>query len=384
MTFDHTIRSGQRWLRCGYTTGTCAALAAQGAALLLLEGKPPKTVELTTPKGWPVQVIPLFCRMEGPAAVCAVKKDAGDDADITDGMAVVATLRKTESPNIAIDGGEGVGRVTKPGLNQPVGAAAINDVPRRMIAREVEAVCKRGSYTGGISVIISIPGGEEAAKKTFNPNLGIRGGLSILGTSGVVEPMSQQAIVDTIALELRQAAASSRRVIITPGNYGMDFMESQGLSALGIPAVKCSNFIGDSLDTAVAEGFQQLLLIGHIGKLVKLAGGIMNTHSHWADCRTELLCAHAAVCGAGADLCARLLEAPTTDACLELLDSAGLRQPVLQRILDAMQRHLQRRVGEALQIGAVLFSNQFGLLGMTDQGKEILKEWRQKKASSMA
>lgn len=377
MSFEHYIRSGQRLLRCGYTTGTCAALAARGAAELLLSGTAPRTVCLTTPKGWPVQVLPQFCRMEGDGAICGIQKDAGDDCDITDGMTIVAAVSRTDVPGIHIDGGEGVGRVTKPGLDQPVGAAAINTVPRRMIAQAVQEVCRRLGYSSGLIVEIRIPGGAEAARKTFNPKLGVEGGLSVLGTSGVVEPMSEQALVDTLALEIRQAGTQSRRLILTPGNYGTDFLHAQGLDALGVPVVKCSNFIGDALDMAAAEGFEQLLLVGHIGKLVKLAGGVMNTHSRYADCRTELICAHAAVCGAGQALCAALLAAPTTDACLELLDKAGLRQAVLERLLTAIAGHLQRRAGGACQAGALLFSNQYGPLGLTDTAKEILAQWKQ-------
>lgn len=375
MSFDHYVRSGQKLLRCGYTTGTCAALAARGAAELLLSGTAPRTLQLVTPKGWPVQVLPAACRMEGDSALCGVEKDAGDDCDITDGMTVQAWVSRTDGTGILIDGGEGVGRVTRPGLDQPVGAAAINSVPRRMIEEEVRAVCRRFGYTGGLRVEIRIPGGAGAAQKTFNPKLGIEGGLSVLGTSGVVEPMSEQALVDTIGLEIRQAAAQSNRLILTPGNYGADFLHANGLDALGVPVVKCSNFIGDALDMAAAEGIETLLLAGHMGKLVKLAGGVMNTHSRWADCRTELICAHAAVCGAGQELCAALLAAPTTDACLELLDKAGKREAVLQRIVAAMAGHVQRRAGENCRAGVLMFSNQYGLLGLSDTAKEILAQW---------
>ena len=375
MSFDHSIRSGQRLLRCGYTTGTCAALAAQGAVRLLLTGKQPRVLTLLTPKGWEVSVRPIECRMQGQAAICSVRKDAGDDADVTDGLPVTATVSKTDMPGVAIDGGDGVGRVTKPGLDQPVGEAAINRVPRQMIRQQVEEVCRESGYTGEISVIISIEGGAEAARRTFNPQLGVEGGLSILGTSGIVEPMSEQAIVDTIALEIRQHAAKSNRLILTPGNYGTDFLHAQGWDTFGVPVVKCSNFLGESLDCAAVEGIEQLLLVGHIGKLVKLAGGIMNTHSRYADCRTELFCAHAAICGADTATCQALMNAATTDACLEIVDQAHLRDRVLTSLLEAIQRHLEHRIGPGCRIGAVLFSNQFGLLGMTRPAKEILQQW---------
>ena len=378
--FEHYIRSGQRLLRCGYTTGTCAALGAAGAARLLLTGHAPESVGLRTPKGIVVEVAPQFCRLTADGAACAIVKDGGDDIDATTGLPVIAavTLLPDAPRTVTIDGGAGVGRVTKPGLDQPVGAAAINRVPRQMITeallREADAV----GYGGGFAVVISIEGGEAAAKRTFNPHLGVEGGLSVLGTSGIVEPMSQQAILDTIQLEMNQAvlrAGTPKRLILAPGNYGLDYLHDTYPAFAAIPVVKTSNFIGDTLDMAASAGFEQVLLVGHVGKLVKVAGGIMNTHSHTADCRTELFCAHAALCGASRELCAALYAAATTDACLELLDTAGLRAPVLESLLDAIQMHLDRRAGEAFRVGAVLFSNQHGPLGATQTAKELLEQW---------
>ena len=370
------IRSGQKLLRCGYTTGSCAALAAGAATRLLLTGEAPRTASLVTPKGTVLEVELAACEQLDGAARCAVRKDAGDDPDVTDGCLVYATVHKT-ARGVAIDGGEGVGRVTKPGLDQSVGAAAINTVPRRMIAAAVEEASAEAGYDGGIAVVISVPDGAELAKKTFNPMLGIEGGISILGTSGVVEPMSEQAIVDTIETELRQRrAGGATRIVLTPGNYGLDFLQNGGVDIGDIPSVKYSNFLGDALDLAAMQGFRDVLLVGHIGKLVKLAGGVMNTHSKYADCRAELFCAHAALCGADQALCQRLMDAATTDACIAILDEAGLREPVLASLLAAMQRHLDRRVGaEQLRAGAVVFSNEYGLLGKTETAQAILQDW---------
>jgi len=376
VAFEHYIQSGGKRLRCGYTTGTCAALAAAGAAQLLLTGCVSPLLRLTTPKGLTVEVEPEVCRLEDRAALCAVRKDGGDDIDVTSGLLIFARVEQSDAPGVCVDGGEGVGRVTRPGLDQPVGAAAINRVPRRMIGEVVRAVCGSAGYDGGLQVTVSVPGGAEAAKKTFNPQLGVEGGISILGTSGIVEPMSSQALVDTIALELRQAAAlGTKRLILTPGNYGADFIRENGLDRLGIPVVKCSNFVGDALDEAAVQGFEAVLLVGHAGKLVKLAGGIMNTHSRWADCRGELFCAHAALAGAGRAVCAGLMDAATTDACIAILEREGLCQPVLDSLLDAIQRHLDRRAAGAFQVGAVLFSNEYGLLGQTEQAKATIREW---------
>lgn len=376
MPFEHYIQSGGKRLRCGYTTGTCAALAAAGAARLLLGGRAPESVTLTTPGGLPVTAAPRYCRMAGETACCAVEKDGGDDIDATHGALIEARVERVAQPGVVIDGGPGVGRVTKPGLDQPVGAAAINRVPRRMIEQAVRAVCDALNWDGGLRVTICVPEGAALAKKTFNPQLGIEGGISILGTSGIVEPMSMQALIDTVALSLRQARAQgAARVLLTPGNYGVDFLREQGLDAAGAPVVKCSNFIGDALDEAAALGFADVLLVGHIGKLAKLAGGVMNTHSRYADCRTEIFCAHAAVCGADTALCRALMGAASSDGCIELLDTAGLRGAVMSGILASIDQHMKHRVAGKYCVGAVLFSNRYGLLGYTPTAADIMKTW---------
>ena len=375
------IRSGVKLLRCGYTTGTCAALAAAGAVRLLLTGEAPERVRITTPKGWTVELPLEDAVLDGGEARCAVRKDAGDDPDVTDGCLVCAAVSRSEPGGIRIDGGAGVGRVTKPGLDQPMGAAAINSVPRRMITDAVKEVCDELGYSGGLSVVISVPGGEEIARRTFNPMLGIEGGISILGTSGIVEPMSEQALIDTIELNLRQAAAlepgsdGAKRLILTPGSYGESYLHAIGLDALGVPVVKCSNFIGEALDAAAIQGFSEVLLVGHVGKLVKLAGGVMNTHSAQADCRAELFTAHAALCGADGTLCRALMEAVTADACLKLLADAGLREAVLESLLTAIQTHLDRRAAGRMKVGAAIFSNEYGGLGETDEARRMRKEW---------
>ena len=383
--FEHYVRSGQKLLRCGYTTGTCAALGAAGAARLLLTGRTPETVALRTPKGIVVEVAPLACHPTEDGAVCVIEKDGGDDADVTTGLPVAAeVVLKPERADVQIFGGPGVGLVTKPGLDQPVGEAAINHVPREMIAEALQKEAESAGYAGGFAVTVSIEGGAEVAKRTFNPHIGVEGGLSVLGTSGIVEPMSQHAILDTIQLEMNQAAlrvqteAGPRRLILAPGNYGLDYLGTAYPEFVSIPVVKTSNFIGDTLDMAASAGFEDVLLVGHVGKLCKLAGGIMNTHSHTADCRTELFCTHAALCGASRETCRALFEAATTDACLDLLDAAGLRAPVLESLLAAVQLHLDRRAAGAFRVGAILFSNQHGPLGQTETAAQILNDWKER------
>ena len=376
MPFEYYIRSGKKQLRCGYTTGACAALAAGAAAQLLLTGQPPPTARLMTPKGLWVEAPIEEAVLDGHAARCGVRKDAGDDADVTDGLLISATVRKKDAPGIVITGGEGVGVVTKPGLDQPVGEKAINRAPRTMIAQAVQAVCGEWAYDGGLQVEISVPLGRSVAAKTFNPALGIQGGISILGTSGIVEPMSERAIVDTIALEIRQRRAQGAScLLLTPGNYGLTFLKNHGWEPDNIPLVKCSNFLGEALDIAATEGFRAVLLVGHVGKLVKLAGGLLNTHSKWGDCRTELICAHAAAQGASTALCRSLLDAATTDSCLALLDQENLRKGTLDSLLAAIQRQLDKRAGGAFSVGAVLFSNVYGYLGETETVDDIKRSW---------
>ena len=387
MAFEHYVRSGAKKLRMGYTTGTCAALAAAGAARLLLTGQIPETISLLTPKGLTVEVEPECAELkisEGPGgaetAVCGVVKDAGDDADVTHGTLVLAAVTRIPEPGVLIDGGEGVGRVTKPGLDQPVGAAAINHVPREMIRREVEEVMDNAGYDGGLSVIISLPDGQRLAEKTFNPMLGIEGGISILGTSGIVEPMSEQAIVDTIGVEMSQARSmGDGRIILTPGNYGWDFLAGGGIEVPWVPTVKCSNFLGDALDIAAVDKFTEVLFVSHIGKLVKVAGGIMNTHSRYADCRMELFAAAVLRVGGSAELARRMLEEATTDGALDVLKEEGMLEPVMEEILRQVQAHLERRAAGAFAIGAVTFSNVHGILGITPRGMQMIEDWNNKK-----
>lgn len=365
MPFTQYVYKNKQKLRCGYTTGTCAAIAAKAAARALLGGQKASSDSIITPQGVVVEADILDLTVEVDSASCAVRKDSGDDPDITNGMLMYARVERTDAAGIDIVGGEGVGRVTRKGLDQPVGAAAINRVPRRMIAREVEGVCDEFRYNGGLRVVVSIPGGAEAASRTFNPRLGIEGGLSILGTSGIVEPMSERALVDSIRLELsRIIADGGRAAVLTPGNYGEAYLKEE-FSALAPITVKCSNFFGETLDNAVSLGFERILLVGHAGKLIKLAGGIMNTHSSHADARMELIAVHAALCGADTDTVRMLVDCVTTDEGIALLNRWGLLEPVIESLMRKIHFHIKRRVGAGIWIEALMFSNFRGRLGAT-------------------
>ena len=369
---EYIVKDGKK-LRLGYTTGSCAAAAAKAAAYMLLTGRPKDTIDLLTPKGIRLHLTVEEIKITSSEVSCAIRKDSGDDPDATRGTLVFACVRKMDAPGVLIDGGAGVGRVTKRGLDQPVGAAAINSVPRRMIEENVREVCALCGYDGGVSVVISVPEGEALAKKTFNPRLGIVGGISILGTTGIVEPMSEQALVDTIRVELRQRRElGAEYVLLTPGNYGADFIRD----SIGIDprtAVLTSNFIGDALELSRELGFHGALLIGHIGKLVKLAGGMWNTHSKFGDCRMELLAAHAASLGLRPEKVSELLACVMCDDAIRILKEEQLYDAVLARLAGRIEFHLQHKCGE-MEIGAMVFSKEYGRLCQTSCAQALLQK----------
>lgn len=363
-----------RRLRRGHTTGTCAAAASKAAALALLSGEPVASVTIATPKGITLDLPVEDLRVGEGTARCAVRKDGGDDIDATHGTLVYSEVRLTDS-GIAIDGGKGVGRVTRKGLDQPPGNAAINRVPRSMIREALEDVAQSSGYTGGFSVTISVPEGESIAVRTFNPRLGIVGGISILGTSGIVEPMSETALIDTVKAEMNMRAASGdRTLLVVPGNYGKDF--SEGIPGIDADlAVKCSNFVGEMLDHA-CELKVDVVLVSNLGKAVKLAGGIMNTHSRNADARMEILASAAARAGADMGTVLKILDCISTDDALEVIEPTGLIPEVSRILMDRIEYHMNHRTGGAIRTSAVVFSSVYGLLGKTSLADEMLDEVR--------
>ena len=377
MAFEHYIQNGARKLRCGYTTGTCAALAAAGAAEQLLTGQAPERVSLVTPKGWQVEAELLHTALVGGVSTAAVAKDAGDDVDVTNGMLVFADVCLSRHPGIRIDGGEGIGRVTKPGLDQPVGNAAINHVPRQMIRENVEEIQKKLDDFRALQVIISVPEGEELAKHTFNPRLGITGGISILGTSGIVVPMSEEALISTIRVEMEMRKAQGDRVLlVTPGNYGQDFLKTYPWVRAD-HSVKCSNYVGKTLEFAAELGFDAILFVAHLGKFVKVSGGIMNTHSHEADCRAELLTAQAVRAGADLALAKKLLETGTTEEAVQILKEAGCLKETMEKVTEKIAFYMNYHIEGRVQTEAIVFSSNEGLLGETPGAGELLERLRE-------
>lgn len=374
--FEHYITKGRKKLRCGYTTGTCAALAAKASASMLLSGKHIEKAHILTPKGLIVEAMLHDITMDREKAVCAVEKDSGDDIDATRGMLIYAEVSFRKDGKVLIDGGKGIGRVTRRGLQQNVGEAAINKVPKQMIVEEVLKVCEEYGYDGGLNVIISAPMGEEIAKKTFNANLGIVGGISILGTTGIVEPQSLQALVDTIEAEIKMISADHKKdIIITPGNYGEDFLKSYPF-AEKIPQIKCANFIGETIDFLINYEFENVLLVGHIGKFVKLSANMLNTHSMFGDGRAEIITAHAGVSGADKETLIRLMDSVTTDEALEILDEVHLRDAVMASLMKKIEHNIKRK-GEGLNIEIMIYSNQWGVLTKSSGADKLMAHFRE-------
>ena len=412
MELNEYIEKGGQKLRLGYTTGSCAAAAAKAAALMLLTGQRVLQVQLKTPKGLDLILeIEDICFWNEKNAVsnscphavsCAVRKDSGDDPDITNHALIYAKAARSDIPGIRIDGGEGVGRVTKPGLDQPVGNAAINSTPRRMIREAVLQVMESSlpevnhpktdsldfasdqnrdpaqSIPRGLDITISVPQGRELAAKTFNPKLGIEGGISILGTSGIVEPMSDQALLDTIRVEIRVRKEEGLTILpAAPGNYGKNFfLEKYGFSL--DTSVTASNFIYDTVKMAADAGFTKMLFVGHIGKLVKVAGGIRNTHSQYGDHRMEILTeiAESYIDKNSSDyagLRTALADCVMTDEAIRILKEYGIAEEVLSEMTRRIQTVMQEWAQGKMQVQVVVFSNVHGELGRTEKALDYMR-----------
>ena len=393
-----------RKLRLGYTTGSCAAAAAKAAAKMLLTKEPVYDVKLLTPRGISLHLEVLDITWGKEYVSCAIQKDAGEDPDVTDGILVYAKVSKKQQQavdkivfagndftvcdvncsskeRIRIVGGPGVGLVTKPGLEQPQGAWAINQIPRKMIVEQLEQICQEYHYSEELEVTISVPEGKALAEKTFNPRLGIVGGISILGTTGIVEPMSETALLSSIRLELQQQSALGRKsLLITPGNYGQAFLQ-RNFPLLLHQGIKCSNFVGETIEIAAELGMENLLFVAHIGKFIKVAGGIFQTHSRIADARMEILTANAALAGAGQPILTEIMEAVTTEEGIQILQKAGYLEQTMKYVMEHIQFHFERRSFGKLNLGAVVFSSELakrtqgsGELGRTANAEELIQK----------
>lgn len=369
--FEKYIYHGSKKLRCGYTTGSCAAASAKASSQMLLTGEEISFSEIITPNGVRLGMEVLNARISPENASCAVRKDSGDDPDITNGILIFTKAEKIPC-GIEICGGKGVGTVTKCGLDQPVGAAAINSVPRKMIELAVKEVCRQFDYYGGIKITVYVPEGERIAQKTYNPRMGIEGGISIIGTTGIVEPMSSSALIDTIRVEERMRRSEGiKNLLLAIGNYSEGFIADQMPFAFE-KSVKCSNYIGDAIDIAMELEFEKILIVGHIGKLVKLGAGIMNTHSAQADGRMDVLVTCGVLAGADVKYLKKIPQCVTVDAALSVLEETGMKQKTAEILTNRVQYYLNAKVKNGVKIGAVMFSDKHKMILKTSDADAII------------
>ncbi len=371
----------QEVLKSGFTTGSCAAAAAKAAVYMLLTKEKIEYVSILTPAGITYTPELFNVTVKGGEVTCGVKKDAGDDPDMTNGMLICAKVTLTDAAGeVEISAGEGIGVVTRPGLNQPVGNPAINSTPREMIVKSCREAMDEAHYEGGVAVCIFAPEGVEIGKRTFNPHMGIEGGISILGTSGIVKPMSKKALTDTIRLDLAvKRAEGDEHVIIVPGNYGTDFLQNTyGINPDKL--VHSSNFIGETLDMAIELGFKHLIFAGHTGKFVKLSGGIMNTHSHEADSRAELMLAGYIRAKLKRnekiepEICRQILDSVSTTAALEIIGGdKEFMNDFSALMVNEIIKHLNRRANNPdIKIDVILYESSYGLLAKSISDDELM------------
>ena len=370
----------QKLLRCGYTTGTCAAAASKAAVAMLFKQESMDSVAITTPNQTDLIIDVLSPQFNDNVASCSIEKDSGDDPDITNGILVSSKVTLLpDSSEIIIEGGKGVGKVTKGGLDQPVGMSAINSVPRKMIKDSLNELAMQYNYKGGFHVLISVPKGEEIAKKTFNPELGIVGGISILGTTGIVEPMSAKALADSIKVEISVIAAESNEsILIFLGNFGKKFTEEE-LNLSTKPGIMCSNFIDVALDSSVEFGFKNILIVGHIGKLVKLGIGMFNTHSHNGDGRIETLLSCALEAGADIEILNEIQKCVTTNAVLDILYENDLLTKTMGVLNGRIGHNIDRRIPEDINVGFICFANTgeySGVLFESENADDLKELWK--------
>lgn len=348
------VKRGKK-LRCGYTTGSCSAAAAKACVIMLLENREISKVSIDTPSGMNLE-LEVFSPELGPGfSSCCIIKNGGDDPDVTDGMEIYARVSRRSDRQIVIDGGDGIGRITRKGLFGKVGEAAINPTPRKMLQNEIRKVSPEG-----FDVLIYAPRGTEIGKKTFNPNIGIEGGISILGTTGIVEPMSEKALLETIYLEIDMLYDEGYRdIILFPGNYGENMVRHLGLVGKG---VKISNFVGESMLYVYNKGFKKVTLVGHIGKFSKLSLGAFNTHSRVCDIRMEAFIYYLAFVQAPLDILNQVKACTTSEEALGVITKSGY-----QSILQDMKKGCIERIRKYLKdddfdIEVCIYSMKYGVL----------------------
>lgn len=356
----------QKKMRAGITTGTCAA-AATKAAILTWLGTSPDAVDVQSPQGNLIHVVIDSCKKLEHGGQATVIKDAGDDPDVTHGTTILVDVEIQKDTPIMLLAGVGVGTVTKPGLSVAVGEPAINPGPRKMILQAAADVLPIGY---GAKIRVSIPDGERLAKRTLNPTLGIVGGLSIIGTTGIVEPMSEEAFKNSLSPQINMVKALGyEQVVFAPGKIGQDI----AIHRYGVPAetvIQTSNFMGHMLESAVQYNMKKVLLFGHLGKLVKVAAGIFHTHNRMADARMETLAAYMAAAGAPKEAILEILACTTTEAAMPIIAHYEL-QSIYNVLAQRASLRAERYVFGDLMVGTVIVTLQGDILGLDDKAREI-------------
>ncbi|MEV0879178.1 cobalt-precorrin-5B (C(1))-methyltransferase [Micromonospora echinofusca] len=341
-------------LRTGWTTGACATAATKAALTALVTGVPQRRVEIGLPAGRRVSFPVARCEVDGRTrAEAVVVKDAGDDPDVTHGAELTATVSWHDAPGLRLDGGPGVGTVTRPGLGLPVGGPAINDTPRRMIGQAVAEVVDLSEV--GVRVVVSVPRGEIMARKTTNRRLGILGGISILGTTGVVRPFSTASWRASVVQAVHVMAAQGERTVVLCTGGRTERAARALLPELPeVCFVEVGDFTGAAVTAAVGDGMTGVVFVGMAGKLAKLAAGILMTHYTRSRVDLSLLGAVTAEAGGDPELVAAVVAANTGRHAYELWEAAGLLGAAGDLLCHRVRQVLLRFAGDAVSVDVAM------------------------------
>ncbi len=369
---SETSTAPKRVLRSGYTTGSCASAAAKAAAEALLTQQPVESIEIGLPAGGRAQFKLHRCEFNGQEATASIIKDAGDDPDVTHRAEIVATVAWHDTPGITLEGGFGVGVVTKPGLELGVGEPAINPVPRQTIRAEVTEALGDVLSTRGVRVIISVPRGEVIAKRTLNSRLGIVGGISILGTTGIVAPFSLSAYTASVAKALGVAVAMGcKQVVLTTGRRSERY--AQAFISLPEEAfVQMGDFAGFALEECAQREIEQVTICAMIGKLSKIANGHFQTHVSKSSVDVTFLADVAAECGVEADTVQAISQANTCRHFMEILGEQKATE-VFNRLCELAaaqsRKHALTATQKELSIECILIDFDGTVLGRSGLGR---------------
>ncbi len=385
---DLYIEKGGRKLRCGYTTGSCAAAAAKAALIMLLEGNEIENVTIQTPNGhlFVAEITDIQRNIEEHSLTCAVTKDAGDEPDVTDGIKIFATVSLIDTSDkansgecVTIEGGKGIGTVTRPGLTVPVGCASINPIPKEMIRKSLCEILKSHNLTGRrVKVVISAPDAASVVEKTYNPKMGIIGGITILGNTGIIEPLSNEMVLYSLKSEISIRKAEGETVLLlSPGGCGIQYLADR----YGVNpdlAVLCYNFVRDAVLAAREEGFDKILMVGRMGKLVKVSEGAQNTHPGiGADRRMEIIAELTRLFvkqKTPADLVDNISRSRDFDNVVRMITEAGLRDEVFAELAIRIKRHMDSWTDGKVAVEVVLFNNDETELKATRGAEAMVRE----------